>query len=124
MGYVLIISMHADPAMAPGFSEWGGTHTYMRELLDCLEEHGIECVLITRRAMEELPETEQYHPHCKVYRLKNGDLAPMDKTRLREYHNDNLFSIEQIVNDLGEKPSAIHSVYWNSGRIGMELSKK
>lgn len=100
MGYVLIISMHADPAMPPGYSEWGGTHTYMRELLDCLNEYGIECVLITRRAMEELPAIEQYHQHCKIYRLQNGDLAPMDKTKLREYHDDNLLSIEQIVDDL------------------------
>lgn len=124
MGYVLIISMHADPAMPPGYSEWGGTHTYMRELLDCLNEYGIECVLITRRAMEELPAIEQYHQHCKIYRLQNGDLAPMDKTKLREYHDDNLLSIEQIVDDLEEKPMVIHSVYWNSGRIGMELSQK
>lgn len=116
--------MHADPAMPPGYSEWGGTHTYMRELLDCLNEYGLECVLITRRSMEELPAIEQYHQHCKIYRLQNGDLAPMDKTKLREYHNDNLLSIEQIIEDLGEKPNVIHSVYWNSGRIGIELSKK
>lgn len=116
--------MHADPAMPPGYSEWGGTHTYMRELLDSLHEHGVECVLITRRAMEELPAIEQYHQHCKIYRLQNGDLAPMDKTKLREYHNDNLLSIKHIIDDLGEKPIVIHSVYWNSGRIGMELSKE
>lgn len=124
MGYVLILSMHADPAMPPGYSEWGGTHTYMRELLDILNEHGVKCVLITRRAMEELPATEQYNHHCKIYRLQNGALAPMDKTKLREYHNDNLISIKQIIDKLGEKPILIHSVYWNSGRIGMELSKE
>ena len=30
---LLIISLHADPSMPPGVGEWGGTHTYMRELL-------------------------------------------------------------------------------------------
>lgn len=34
MPYILILTIHADPAMPPGYSEWGGTHTYMRELLD------------------------------------------------------------------------------------------
>lgn len=34
MEYILILTIHADPAMPPGYSEWGGTHTYMRELLD------------------------------------------------------------------------------------------
>ena len=23
--YVVVITMHADPAMAPGYDEWGGT---------------------------------------------------------------------------------------------------
>lgn len=124
LAYILILSMHADPAMPPGYSEWGGTHTYMRELLDSLDERGIGCVLITRRSMEELPAIEQYHRHCKIFRLQNGNAAPMDKTKLCKYHNDNLLSIEQIVDDLGEKPIVIHSVYWNSGRIGMELAKK
>ena len=32
--YIVLITMHADPAMAPGYDEWGGTHTYMKELLD------------------------------------------------------------------------------------------
>ena len=124
MAYVLILSIHADPAMPPGYSEWGGTHTYMRELLDSLNDCGIECVLITRRSMEELPAIEQYNPRCKIYRLQNGNVAPMDKTRLREYHNTNVLSIQKIVDDLGAYPMTIHSVYWNSGRIGMELAEK
>ena len=124
MAYVLILSIHADPAMPPGYSEWGGTHTYMRELLDSLNDHGIECVLITRRSMEELPAIEQYQPRCMIYRLQNGSVAPMDKTRLREYHNENVLAIRKIVEELGEYPMVIHSVYWNSGRIGMELAAK
>ena len=37
MSYILLLTIHADPAMPPGYDEWGGTHTYMRELLDCFE---------------------------------------------------------------------------------------
>lgn len=124
MAYILILSIHADPAMPPGYSEWGGTHTYMKELLDSLNYCGIECVLITRRSMKELPVIEQYRPHCKIYRLQNGNVAPMDKIRLQDYHNENVLAIQKIVCDLGEYPMAIHSVYWNSGRIGLELAEK
>lgn len=121
--YVLIITMHADPAMPPGYGEWGGTHTYMRELLDSLGDLDVNCVLITRRAMKELPEVEQYSSNCTIYRLHNGSIAPMNKTLLYKYHDDNLAAIKQIINKYGSLPQIIHSVYWNSGRLGMELSK-
>lgn len=121
--YILIITIHADPAMPPGYGEWGGTHTYMRELLDDLDKNGVDCILITRRALQELPSIEQYRPHCKIYRLENGPIAPIDKTLLQNYHNENLDAISKIIEEQEAPPLAIHSVYWNSGRLGMALSK-
>ena len=53
--YILIISMHADPAMPPGYDEWGGTHTYMKELLDEFTKRHYMCILITRLSMKVLP---------------------------------------------------------------------
>lgn len=82
MSYILILTIHAEPAMPPGYSEWGGTHTYMKELLDSFSALHLKCVLITHRAMKELPERENYNPCCTIYRLKNGDIAPIDKTKL------------------------------------------
>ena len=122
--YILIISIHADPAMPPGYGEWGGTHTYMRELMDALEHNGIDCILVTRRALEELPEIETYSPHCTIYRLQNGPIAPINKTLLRNYHDENLRKIGQIIDACQSPPLVIHSVYWNSGRLGMTLSQK
>lgn len=122
--YVLIITMHADPAMSPGYSEWGGTHTYMRELLDELNANKVNSILITRHAIKELPSMEFYHSHCVIIRLQNGQITPMDKTLLRNYHEDNLTHISRIIEAQETLPLVIHSVYWNSGRLGMELSKK
>lgn len=123
MSYILLLTIHADPAMPPGYGEWGGTHTYMKELLDSFNSLHINCILVTRRTMEELPEVEQYNPYCTIYRVKNGSIAPMDKTKLYTYHNDNLLAIQQIIQNIDELPQVIHSVYWNSGRLGVELSK-
>ena len=85
MSYILLITIHADPAMPPGYDEWGGTHTYMRELLDCFGLLHLNCILVTRKAMQELPDIEQYNSCCTIYRLKNGDPAPIDKTILYTY---------------------------------------
>lgn len=123
MEYILILTIHADPAMPPGYSEWGGTHTYMRELLDAFSDLHINCILVTRRAMEELPEIEHYSDYCTIYRLQNGDISPIDKTKLHLYHEHNLSLIQRIIQTIGTPPKVIHSVYWNSGRLGMELAK-
>ena len=123
MEYILILTIHADPAMPPGYSEWGGTHTYMRELLDTFSDLHINCVLVTRRTMEELPPIEHYNDYCTIYRLQNGDIAPIDKTKLHIYHEDNLSAIQQIIQAIGTPPKVIHSVYWNSGRLGIELAE-
>ena len=123
MEYILILTIHADPAMPPGYDEWGGTHTYMRELLDIFSDLHINCILVTRRTMEELPSIEQYNDYCIIYRLQNGDIAPIDKIKLHIYHNDNLLAIQQIIQAVGIPPKVIHSVYWNSGRLGIELAK-
>lgn len=122
--YVLIITIHADPAMPPGYGEWGGTHTYMHELLDSLDDNGTDCILVTRRALEELPAVERYRSHCTIYRLQNGPAVPINKTLLRCYHTDNFEAICRIIETQPAPPAVIHSVYWNSGRLGVEISQK
>lgn len=121
--YVLIITIHADPAMPPGYGEWGGTHTYMRELLDGFTKNRQYCILVTRLSMRFLPEMEKYSDYCTIYRLKNGPAEPIDKLKLWEYHDINIKKIKQIIAAQETLPQIIHSVYWNSGRIAMELSR-
>lgn len=122
--YIVVITMHADPAMAPGYDEWGGTHTYMKELLDEFGKRKIRCLMFTRRTMQCLPYEEQYNEYCTIYRLTNGENEPMSKTRLKEFHSQNVDQILKIINDQDRLPEKIHSVYWNSGRIAVELSRK
>lgn len=122
--YILLITMHADPAMPPGYGECGGTQTYMRELLDEFGRLNIFCILITRKSMHYLPDEEQYNPTCKIIRLINGNDEPMSKLLLFQYHEKNLKEISRIIDLQEELPIIIHSVYWNSGRLAMELSQK
>lgn len=122
--YILLITMHADPAMPPGYDEWGGTHTYMKELLDIFGVKNIPCILITRKSMQALPQEEQYNSSCKIIRLINGEDGPMSKLELHKYHTENLNNIWKIIKEQESLPRIIHSVYWNSGRLAMELSAR
>lgn len=120
--YILIITLHADPAMTPGYDEWGGTHTYMRELLDEFTKYHKHCILVTRHSMRYLPSHEIYSDYCEIYRLQNGSSEPMSKLKLHKYHEYNIKKIKEIINKQHAVPQIIHSVYWNSGRVAMELS--
>jgi len=122
MNYVLVISIHADPAMAPGYEEWGGTHIYMKELIDGFAIRKIKCIMFTRKCFP-CKNIEQYNEYCTVIRLCNGDSEPIDKTLLWHYHEENLLQIQTFINENG-MPKIIHSVYWNSGRLAMELGEK
>jgi len=121
MKYVIVISIHADPAMAPGYEEWGGTHIYMKELIDGFKERKIKCVMFTRKCMP-FKDIEQYNEYCTVIRLSNGNAELIDKNILWQYHEKNLTQIQEFI-DMNGKPEIIHSVYWNSGRLAMELGK-
>lgn len=123
-GYVLLITLHADPAMPPGYHEWGGTHTYMKELLDEYGHMNIPCVLVTRKSMPQLPSVEHINNSCTIFRIVSGEADLMDKTRLRFYHGEHLKQVREIIDRQGALPSVIHSVYWNSGRIALALSEE
>lgn len=122
--YVLLITLHADPAMPPGYHEWGGTHTYMKELLDEYGRMNIPCILITRKSMPQLPSVEQINGCCTIFRLLSGEIGPMDKTKLKYYHDEHLKQIREIIAQQNALPFVIHSVYWNSGRIALALNEE
>lgn len=122
-GYVLIITLHADPAMPPGYHEWGGTHTYMKELLDEYGRMDISCVLVTRKSMPQLASVEHINDSCTIFRIVSGEAGLIDKTKLKFYHDEHLKQVKEIIVQQGEPPSVIHSVYWNSGRLALALSE-
>lgn len=120
--YVLILSIHADSALAPGYRDWGGTNVYMRELMDGLIKLNIPFVFITRKVFKELPDREELSENGIIYRIISGDEKLIDKNTLKNYHQLHLEQIKKIIDGIGNNPAVIHSVYWNSGRLAYELA--
>ena len=121
--HLLIISLHADPAMPPGVNEWGGTHTYMRELLTELYEEKFNIILLTRKVYEQQSDIENISSLCKIVRLTLGEFEDFDKRKLFELHNLTLQKCVLTLKELNFKPDVIHSVYWNSGHLAWKLSE-
>lgn len=120
---VLMISLHADPIQPSGVEEGGGTHAYLRELLRDLSFHRHRCAVVTRWADPDLPEHQRLSDFSAIYRIKLGEIAPIDKQKLHEFHAAALSQVKALVDSLGWVPDLFHGVYWNSGRVAMELSR-
>lgn len=122
MKKLLIISLHADPSMPPGVGEWGGTHTYMRELLTELLDTDYDVTLITRKVYPDEETVEQIAPFCRILRLTLGSFEHFDKRDLYELHEVTFLQLTEKLDELKFVPDIIHSVYWNSGHLAMRLS--
>ncbi len=123
MTNLLIISLHASPNMAPGVSEWGGTHIYMKELLQEIDYEKFNVVLVTRKVFPIQKDIEQIGPKCKIINLSFGSLGDFDKRLISNYHESNFMRVKEILEQLCFKPDVIHSVYWNSGYLALSLSR-
>lgn len=123
-GDFLIITLHADPAEPSGVSGGGGTHAYVRELMREAAVNRRNCIVVTRRFAENLPQVQRISDYCTLFRITIGENAPMDKRRLNSFHDSTVAAISDVIASQENIPDIIHSVYWNSGRAAHDLSRK
>jgi D-inositol-3-phosphate glycosyltransferase len=119
--HLALITLHADPATPPGASEGGGTHSYIRELMIGLTRHEWGLTVLTRWADSNLPQSETISSRLRIVRLRIGEIGPLDKRVLDDLHPISLSAARSALQEVPNL-SLIHSVYWNSGRVGMELA--
>jgi hypothetical protein len=117
-----MICLHADPVLAPGVAEGGGTHSYLREMLGFLEDSGSHHILFTRWADAAAPAVERTSRLGEVRRLRIGDPGPLDKRELPGLHRVTLAALGEAVDQWG-RPDLLHSIYWNSGEAAMDYGQ-
>ena len=86
-----------------------------------LTRHDWTVTVLTRWADPSLAEHETLSSRLRIVRLRIGDIGPIDKRLLPGLHYESLSAARTA---LFEVPNLtlIHSVYWNSGRVAMELA--
>jgi len=122
--HVLIISLHADPMLPAGIGEYGGGHMYPYELLVGLSKEDFKVSLITRKSDTSLPDIDRINDLTTIYRLDYGNIIFHDK---RDFYQlkDMSFSLAcNLLEQQNIKPDIIHSLYWNSGFLALQLSQK
>lgn len=121
--HVALITLHADPSTASGTRDGGGTHSYIRELMIALPKNHWNVTVLTRWADAKLPEFEIISPNVNIIRLRIGEVGMLDKRLLDDLHLDSLTAAQAALKE-GRALDLIHSVYWNSGRVAMDLSER
>ena len=121
---VVLISLHADPSIPPGLLEGGGTHSYVKELMLLLTREQIPHILLTRKSSASLPETEKTSQYGTIYRLKIHGDGPINKKLFYQLRNEIYIMADDIISQMRNEVTVIHSVYWNSGQLAMTLSQK
>jgi D-inositol-3-phosphate glycosyltransferase len=119
--HLAVISLHADPATPSGAGEGGGTHAYVRELMMGLARSGSHVTVLTRWANPNLHANEYPCANIRIIRLRIGAVAPVDKRELDSLHHVSLAEARRAL--LDSAPDLIHSIYWNSGRVALDLGR-
>lgn len=119
---ILVVSIHADPSIAPGAEEGGGTHMYISELINMFIIKQVDALIITRKASKG-KEVFTYG-NVKLIRLPIGPSEQWDKNNLENLEGKLNESVLNVLNKEKFNPDVIHSVYWYSGRVGVYLSRK
>ncbi len=122
-GKVALVSVHGDPAIDIGKEEAGGQNVYVRQVGEALARQGWQVDMFTRRSDKYQPEIVDHSSNCRTIRLTAGpqEFVPRQKifNHLPEFVNA-FFDFQhqhQTIYPL------IHTNYWLSGWVGMEIKK-
>ena len=121
---IALISVHGDPAIEIGKEEAGGQNVYVRHVGEALAELGWQVDMFTRKVNVKQKDIVEHSPNCRTIRLKAGnvDFVPRDNIfgHLPEFV-DNFLKFQE---DNGIIYSLIHTNYWLSSWVGMQLKQK
>ncbi|MBP5971769.1 glycosyltransferase family 1 protein [Brasilonema sp. CT11] len=121
---VALISVHGDPAVEIGKEEAGGQNVYVRQVGEALAKLGWQVDMFTRKVSTEQETIVQHSPNCRTIRLEAGavEFVPRDDlfANLPEFVDKFL----QFQQENGFVYALIHTNYWLSSWVGMQLKEK
>lgn len=120
---IALISDHADPAAAIGAEEAGGQNVYVRQVGEKLAALGWQVDMFTRKTNPDDPKIVQHSPHCRTIRLKAGSEQFIPRDQLFEHMPEFVQSFQTWQSKQSISYPLIHTNYWLSAWVGLELRK-
>ncbi|HEY9862515.1 MAG TPA: glycosyltransferase family 1 protein [Candidatus Obscuribacterales bacterium] len=122
--HVALISVHGDPAIEIGKEEAGGQNVYVRQVGEALARQGWQVDMFTRQSSANQPTIVEHAPNCRTIRLVAGpeDFVPRDE--IFEFLPEFVQKFLDFQQESGIEYSVVHTNYWLSSWVGMELKKR
>lgn len=119
---ILFISEHGDPLAKLGGKQSGGQNNYVKQLACALADRGINVDVVTHWSEKNVPQIERFGESCRVIRIGAGQKGFIPKSQMLRLLPAFLREMETILPI--EKYDIIHTHYWMSGLLGLELRAK
>ena len=122
--HIALISVHGDPAIDIGKEEAGGQNVYVRQVGEALAELGWHVDLFTRRTGPDQDAIVQHTPQCRTIRLTAGPAAFIPRDDIFNHLPTFVEAFLAFQAKQGVNYALIHTNYWLSSWVGMELKKR
>lgn len=118
---VAMLSVHTSPLAGLGGKEAGGMNVYVRELSRELGRRGIFVDIFTRSQDSSTPVQTPVERGVTLVTLPAGPQTPYDKNLILDYQDEFIHGILAYAHAHHHRYDIIHSHYFVSGIIGLEL---
>lgn len=120
---IALISVDGDPTADIGQEEAGGQNVYVRQVGYALAEQGWQVDMFTRFSSSEQAAIVQHSPNCRTIRLKAGPVEFIGRDDLFAHLPEFVAEFRRFQQRQGFRYSLVHTNYWLSSWVGMELKK-
>jgi D-inositol-3-phosphate glycosyltransferase len=120
---IALISVHGDPAVEIGKEEAGGQNVYVRQVGESLAKQGWQVDMFTRSSDREQASIVQHSPNCRTIRLVAGPQEFIPRDELYGYLPIFVREFQKFQLESGFQYPLVHTNYWLSSWVGMELKK-
>jgi len=119
-----MLSVHTCPLAALGGKETGGMNVYVRELGRELARMGLGVDVFTRSQNPAIPRVVELGEGARVVHLPAGPQAPLPREAVHAHLEAFVARVEAWRAARGVHYGLIHSHYWLSGVVALELRRR
>jgi glycosyltransferase involved in cell wall biosynthesis len=122
--HIALISIHGDPAAEIGAEEAGGQNVYVREVGEALAQIGWTVDMFTRCIEAHQPRILEHSDRCRTIRLEAGPVTFVPRDEGFQYLPAYLDAFLAFQAKEGVAYPLVHSNYWLSSWVGMQLKRQ
>ena len=120
---IALISVDGDPSVEIGKEEAGGQNVYVRQVGEALAKQGWQVDMLTRSSDRQQASIVQHSPNCRTIRLVAGPQEFIPRDELYGYLPIFVQEFQKFQLESGFEYPLVHTNYWLSSWVGMELKK-